>query len=828
MADSKNLVKKVAKKQTKKAVKKTVKKAKKNKGLVVFVIILLLVIVGACATGYVLYNPKVNEAKRELTEVSNILQNDYFESFNLNSDITLPSKLDQYDVSITYKSSDEATLTSGGKITQPLYTEGDKTVTLTVILTPTGKDAIFGIFWKFLGKDEALTLRFKVLALGANNNDKIALVEAGIYVPSETSCSIGLLKEEHLFGDVNITWTSSNPSVMTSDGVKVGSGVTNLSVTLTCGDISKTLTYTVNVVDDLPELEALNVSFDDYPNSTYAANLTKDNVTYVGSIFSDDDYPTEMSVDTDSLLEQNDRVLRFKATSSTPTSLYTEFDIVNPKHISFSYGLYKGDNTKTNKDSFIRVFYSSDGGNTWTQFSEDKLTGSWVDYNKDFTLEGSYRFKIEFSTTYSELRLDLDDLLITRSLSTSDIEKSLIDTFSPKFSSNRILPQTTKYGGVITWTSSSANLTSDGVVTKLKDSQKVNLSATITGFGSPIKVDFEAVISGSESVTPVEIYFIDLGKYGYSDCGESILIKYGSFDFLIDCGDEINASNQAVKEAIDAYSEDKILDYLLVTHPDSDHMGGAPFVLANYEVLNIVHFNGDHTSNLYQKFLKSVSDEGCNECTALDSYNNVNGCKRNIEIGPEVYIEILNTTHYEGKETNTRSVVCVLNAYGTRVLLTGDADNGSVSSLESDYMNSVGDIDILKVVHHGTANGTTLDYLRAIDPEVAIICNGNYLGNKHGHPTPAAINRIYQYDPNIPIYTITGGACNEVKESKSAASYRCILDDGTIDRNGTIFVVIDNNGYTISSEYYGDNPLELSSTNYWKTNPWKEYTYQGK
>ena len=190
-----------------------------------------------------------------------------------------------------------------------------------------------------------------------------------------------------------------------------------------------------------------------------------------------------------------------------------------------------------------------------------------------------------------------------------------------------------------------------------------------------------------------------------------------------------------------------------------------------------------------------------------------------------MFIEILNTQNYEGKETNTRSVVCVLNAYGVRTLLTGDADNGDNSNLENDYKDTVGDIDILKAVHHATANGTTSAFLEAVDPETVIVCNGNYLGNKHGHPSPDAINRIYQYDSGIEIYAIVGGDSEECSET-SSGSYKCEVVDGMVDRNGTIKLTINESGYSISSEYYEDKPLEFSSTNYWKNNPLKEYAYQ--
>ena len=812
----------------KKNVKKQIKKASKNKGVVVLFVVLVIIIVAAAIGGYVVYSPKVASSIKQIEEVKNILENDYFESFELSSDINLPNKLDGYDVVINYESSDKEVLSSSGKVSQPLYSVGDKLVTVKVDLIPSDESILFNIFWGFLGKDETFNLSFKVLAIGASSEEKVNLVANSIFVPSVIFTDVGLLQEQKLFDDVTITWNSSNNNILDNTGKKKDSGEVTLTALVKSGDFEKELSFEVDVRDEPLVINELNIDFNEYPSSTYASNLSKDNITYVGSIFALDDYPDEVDLDSDSLLEITDKVMRMKATSSTSAYFVTNEEIKNPRKISFKFGLYKSDSSKTNKASYLNVYYSDDHGETYQLLNILELCSQyWTLYERVLDLEGDILFKVEFVTTYSELRLDLDDFIVDREINEEDIKKSLINTFSPKFTSDRILPLTTIYGGVINWSSNSPNLTSDGIITKTNDSQNIKLAATITGFNSPIVINFDALVTGNNSVVPVEIYFIDIGKYGLSDCGESILIKYGSIDFLIDCGDDISTSKQAVREAIEAYSEDKILDYLLITHPDSDHVGGAPYVLETFEVLNIINFNGTHTSKLYQKYKAAAEAEGALICNATESLNNTGDCKKIIGLGDNVYIEIIDTTHYDGAETNTRSVVCVLNAYGTRVLFTGDADNGSISTQEVDYMNNVGNIDILKVVHHGTANGTTLEYLRVVDPEVAIICNGNYLGNKHGHPTPAAINRIYQYDSNIRIYTITGGACNEVKESKSAESYRCIVDDAMVDRNGTIYVLIDNNGYSISSEYYGDNPLELSSTNYWKTNPWKEFTYQG-
>jgi beta-lactamase superfamily II metal-dependent hydrolase len=148
--------------------------------------------------------------------------------------------------------------------------------------------------------------------------------------------------------------------------------------------------------------------------------------------------------------------------------------------------------------------------------------------------------------------------------------------------------------------------------------------------------------------------------------------------------------------------------------------------------------------------------------------------------------------------------------------MTGDADNASGhTDLEQKYMKAVGDIDILKVVHHGTSNGTTSEFLNIVDPEVAIICNGNYLGNKHGHPHPTAIKNLYSYDESIKVYCITGGGTIDGVANKTNNTYKCSSEDRFNQRNGLITLIIDNTGYKFTSEYYGSNLMELKNTQYY-------------
>lgn len=806
------------------------KKNKKNKSVFgkVLVILLLVIVIGVAGFGYVKYNPLVQEKVAQLEEVEDYLLEEYFNDKVVTNDISFPNSIEKYqDIKVSFKSNKEDIISSTGKVNLPSYTEGDKVVEVTISYEINVSDPLFNIAWQILGSSDAkeTKIKFTVKCKEPTALEKISIIESGIIVPLYTTTNIGLLEKDEIFNSVAITWKSSDVSVISNNGIVYKEGSAKLTATLKCEEESRVLEYNVTIGEKLPTLTALEVSFDDLKKSSYTSDYEKDGIKYVNAIIAED----ENAEKDDDSLSESDKVVRLKATKDSSAYFVLTKDIASPVEISFTYGLTNSDKSKVNKDSFIKVYYSLDSGNEWVLLKEYKIISERCEFKESFRIDTKARFKVEFTTEYAELKLDIDDFKILREITIDDVKESLVNSFSTKFTQSRVLPLTTKYGGTITWSSSdSSSITKCGLVTRLDETKNVELKATILGFYLPIEVTFKVTVSGKESVTPVEVYFIDLGKYGLSDCGESIYIKYGSIDVLIDAGDDIKTSNQAIQYVIDSYSEDKVFEYLIATHPDSDHIGGMPFIFETYEIKNLIQFSGDHTSKLYQKYVDAYEAEECSSvCTALDSYNGVNGCKKIIELGNDVYIEILNTQNYEGKETNTRSVVCVLNAYGVRTLLTGDADNGSVSSLENDYKDTVGNIDILKAVHHGTRNGTTSAFLEAVDPEVVIICNGNYLGNKHGHPTPEAINRIYQYDSNITIYTITGGDSESCEET-SSGSYKCEVEDGMVDRNGTIKLTIDESGYSISSEYYGENPLELSSTNYWKTNPLKEYSYQGK
>lgn len=773
---------------------------------IVLTIVAVLLIVGFFAYGYITFNKQyladLSYMENAKNEVESIFPTE------VDSNLDFDNLLSDYkNLNLTIKSNNQNVIDDEGKVYRPNYLSNDVEVELEVIIEIVVDDPLKKLYYNFFGEtSDSFKITVKVIKREATGLEKLDLIASQIFVPEITKGDVGLQNDIHLFDDTTITWSSSDSNIITSTGKVVGSGHATLTATININNGFRTLSFPIDVVDEFEEIVAIDENFNSVTtNGTYDTSYNIGELIINGAVVNADDAG---------------KFLRMRAHSGATIDFKNSYSGLN----NFSFTYYAITSSAFTNDVFINVETSSDGVN-WSNVKAIKIVDNNT-HSETIDLSGlsnNSKIRIRSSANYATMFLAIDNIKITREVNQGDVRGKLEKIMPKSLSSSYILPKSTPYGGTITWTSSNtALLTESGIVNQTNETQTVVLTANIQGILGTFTLEFYINILGTNYVTPVEVFFIDLGKYGDADNGESIYFKIGDVDVLVDAGDNMSATKQAISEVIDANSEDKILDYVIATHPDADHIGSMKHIFDTYDVLNAIYFEGEHTTLLYQSFVSSIANEALvSECTVLQAYNNEDGCSRVIELAPNVNIEFYNTGYYETDETNGRSIVFVLEAYGTRLLMTGDADNGSGRALESNYMNSVGDIDILKVVHHGTREGTTMEFLEAVDPEVAIITNGNYFGNKHGHPTFEAINRIYQYDNKIGIFAVVGG---NVDECTYTTSYKCEVTDRFVDRNGTIKLNIDASGYTFKSEY-NDEMIELSSTAFWETHPYKEYEY---
>lgn len=327
---------------------------------------------------------------------------------------------------------------------------------------------------------------------------------------------------------------------------------------------------------------------------------------------------------------------------------------------------------------------------------------------------------------------------------------------------------------------------------------------TVSYLGLTTTYEYYVFAEGEEGV--VYVYYIDLGATGGA-AGEATLIKVGDIEVLVDSGDNNTKSEEELLDFLSTYVIGN-LDYVIATHPDADHIGGMDTVLNNFVVENIILYSTTKTpTGLQTSFETLVNEEGA---IVYRIYEDILQTGESvIELTEYLTIEFYDTTYLTGSNTNASSIVFVLEAYETRFLFNGDAE----SSQENKYAPLVGDIDILKMGHHGSAAGTSANLLSTVTPEVVVVNNGNYLGNSYNHPTYEAVSRVYDYSILVPVYAVTGGNGTSV--------------DRMYQRNGDLTIRIDSNGYQIGSQYYGNNPIELSATDYWKStdNPYRDMGY---
>ena len=173
------------------------------------------------------------------------------------------------------------------------------------------------------------------------------------------------------------------------------------------------------------------------------------------------------------------------------------------------------------------------------------------------------------------------------------------------------------------------------------------------------------------------------------------------------------------------------VDYLVSTHPHVDHVYGLSTVLNAAQVdlvLSPVLQWDSRSFNAMLKYAKkqdapvTVPEEG-------DTLKLGNAVVTILHCWPEAIRE---------NRTNDSSIVLRIDYGNTSFLFTGDAEDWS------EYMmidrGAPLKANVLKVSHHGSATASTLEFLKAVSPEYAVISVG--ADNEHGHPHGIVLSRL--------------------------------------------------------------------------------------
>lgn len=238
----------------------------------------------------------------------------------------------------------------------------------------------------------------------------------------------------------------------------------------------------------------------------------------------------------------------------------------------------------------------------------------------------------------------------------------------------------------------------------------------------------------------LRIYFVDVGQ------GDCTLIKTPTNkNILIDGGGSEFGSFDVGESILLPYLLDRrvtTIDYLIISHFDSDHIDGLFKIMENIKIKNIlIPKQGKESENL-KKFKGIISKKRINvkvvekeDLIKVDKYS---------------YFEILfpEENLITDNILNNNSIVTKFNCMGLNILFTGDIEEIAEKRLielyeESGKLKST----ILKVAHHGSKSSSIDKFLELVDPKIALVGVGK--DNNFGHPNQGVLERIGEYTNKI-------------------------------------------------------------------------------
>ena len=253
-------------------------------------------------------------------------------------------------------------------------------------------------------------------------------------------------------------------------------------------------------------------------------------------------------------------------------------------------------------------------------------------------------------------------------------------------------------------------------------------------FGYNLKIDnisdvgniFEYLFSENEYTEFdgdfLEVNFLDVGQ---GDCSVSVLPS-GEI-LMIDAGD--NGNESKIFDFLNDRGIDKI-DYLIATHPHSDHIGGIPEIITKYEVSEFYMPDVVHTSATFEKMIELLNQNNIRVHSASSEKSVINNS--------EITVEFVAPVGKKYEELNDYSAVVRMEYKDKSFLFCADMEELS----ENEVLESgiVIDSDVLKVAHHGSSTSSSVKFLEEVSPEISVISCGR--NNDYNHPHVEILKRI--------------------------------------------------------------------------------------
>lgn len=209
------------------------------------------------------------------------------------------------------------------------------------------------------------------------------------------------------------------------------------------------------------------------------------------------------------------------------------------------------------------------------------------------------------------------------------------------------------------------------------------------------------------------IHYIDVGQ------GDSILIQFNGKNMLIDSGPTENSSSLlSYLKKLHITN----IKYVITTHPHEDHIGCMDKIIDRYPISAFFAPKITTTTKAFENMISSLNKKS----TKI----NIAKAGVTLDFDEAMQCQLLapNSTSY--KDLNDYSAVLRLVYENTSFIFMGDAQKLSEKEILSNYTDIQS--DVIKIGHHGSRTSSSEEFIKAVNPKLAIISCG--LNNDYGHP----------------------------------------------------------------------------------------------
>lgn len=249
----------------------------------------------------------------------------------------------------------------------------------------------------------------------------------------------------------------------------------------------------------------------------------------------------------------------------------------------------------------------------------------------------------------------------------------------------------------------------------------------------------------------LNVLYLDVGQ------GDAAIVRFpGDKTMVVDAGSRFRERDDGKSIVIPGLQRLGVdhVDWLVLSHPHNDHIGGALSLLQTFRVDTVWLPDTDYNSWTYQRILDVVDEDG------ISIVHPVGGTARRLT--PESIAQFFwpDTALTQEGNVNNLSIVFRIQFGANSFLFPGDLEWNAETELIG-YGNQLHS-NVLKSGHHGSGTSSSPAFLDQVTADLAVISVGE--NNKYKHPSKTVLNRyrdngmtVYRTDQNEAVWLRSDG-----------------------------------------------------------------------